>query len=365
MKLLYLVPSVNNSGGVAKTIAVKSDYFIERWGYEVHIVTQNSGFQNPFFQFHPKIFWHDIPQNGKYLGAAIQYRKQIREQLRQIQPDVILVADNGLKAYLLPFLIGNNIPLVFEAHGSKYVREEPFLVPIFSKLKFALMVKVKEWGVKRFKVLVTLNAESAREWDKESIIIPNPLSLISGSKSTLQTKKVLAVTRNSHEKGIDRLLMIWKAIAQKHTDWILEVYGVLGFEKDWLPMVKHLNIENSVRFHPPTHNIANCYTEASVFVMTSRTEGMGLVLLEAMASGLPCIAYDCPIGPRSIISDGVNGFLVEDGNVQAFVQKLELLIEEVSLRKKLGENAFESVSKYDLDTIMWQWKAMLEKLIET
>jgi len=97
--------------------------------------------------------------------------------------------------------------------------------------------------------------------------------------------------------------------------------------------------------------------------MTSRYEGLGLVLLEAMASGLPCVAYDCPIGPRSIITDGVNGFLVEDGNVDAFVERLVLLFEDKKLRKSMGENAQKSMASYELNAIMHQWKALFESLI--
>jgi glycosyltransferase involved in cell wall biosynthesis len=88
-----------------------------------------------------------------------------------------------------------------------------------------------------------------------------------------------------------------------------------------------------------------------------------MVLIEAMASGLPCVAYDCPIGPRAIINDGVNGFLIEDGNVDSFVQKLDLLIEDENLRIKMGKNAQESVKKYDLDSIMQQWKSLFETLL--
>ena len=97
--------------------------------------------------------------------------------------------------------------------------------------------------------------------------------------------------------------------------------------------------------------------------MTSRSEGFPMVLLEAMASGLPCVAYDCPTGPRVVIEKGENGFLIEDGNVDSFVQKLELLIEDENLRIKMGINAQESVKKYDLESIMQQWKSLFESLV--
>lgn len=97
--------------------------------------------------------------------------------------------------------------------------------------------------------------------------------------------------------------------------------------------------------------------------MTSRSEGFPMVLLEAMACGLPCVAYDCPSGPRAIIEDGKNGFLVENGNIDSFVEKLEQLIEDENLRIQMGKNANESVRKYDVETIMQQWKSLFESLL--
>jgi glycosyltransferase involved in cell wall biosynthesis len=88
-----------------------------------------------------------------------------------------------------------------------------------------------------------------------------------------------------------------------------------------------------------------------------------MVLLEAMASGLPCVAYDCPCGPRAIIQNNENGFLVENGNLDTFVQKIELLIEDENLRIQMGQNAKNSISKYDLYIIMMQWKKLFEELI--
>ena len=117
MKLLYLVPSVNQAGGVAKVLATKTDYFIQNFGYEVHIMTQNKGYEHPFFEFNTQIVWHDIERKGYFLSAVYAYKKQLQKIISQVQPDSIIVADNGLKGYLVPFLIGKNSPVIFECHG--------------------------------------------------------------------------------------------------------------------------------------------------------------------------------------------------------------------------------------------------------
>jgi glycosyltransferase involved in cell wall biosynthesis len=123
-----------------------------------------------------------------------------------------------------------------------------------------------------------------------------------------------------------------------------------------------LNIGNNATFFDPVKNINDKYSEASIMIMTSRTEGFGMVLVEAMASGLPCVAYDCPCGPRAIILNNENGFLVEDGNIDSFIQKLELLMEDEKLRIQMGINAQKSVKKYNLDAIMLQWNTLFEEV---
>ena len=363
MKLLYLVPSVNQAGGVAKVLATKTDYFIQNFEYEVHIMTQNKGYETPFFEFNAQIVWHDIERKGHFLSAIYAYKKQLQTIISQVQPDSIIVADNGLKGYFVPSLIGKRLPLVFESHGSKYVNERSFTFPFLSRLWFLIGVSVKKWGAKTFDAFVVLNRESAQEWNsKNSMIIANPLSFKSEGPALLDAKKVLAVSRNSYEKGLDRLLEIWSLVFQKYPDWKLDIYGTLSPEENLIPLANALGIASSVRFYPPVSEVAKLYANASMLVMTSRSEGLGLVLLEAMASGLPCVAYDCPVGPRSIITDGVNGFLVEDGNAIAFSEKLALLFEDKDLRKKLGASARQSVSEYDLDAIMLQWKTLFECL---
>jgi glycosyltransferase involved in cell wall biosynthesis len=362
MKILYIVPTINNEGGVARVLSIKANYLVENFGYEVHILTQNEGNNPLFFSYNEKIVLHDLVLRGNKISFFFQYGKALKKALSDINPDIIVVCDNGLKAYCIPFIIKTNIPIVFECHGSKYIEEEE-QSKYFSSTK--IRVLFKELSAKRFKKFVALSEESLKEWNvNNGVVIPNPIWFEVSTFADLKSKKVIAVGRHSYEKGLDRMLQIWQKVIVKHPDWNLEIYGKSNENQELQKLANSLDINNNVTFFEPVKNINDKYLGASIVVMTSRTEGFGMVLIEAMALGLPVVAYDCPCGPRSIIQNNENGFLVEDGNIDLFIQKIELLIEDDNLREQMGQNAKNSVSKYNLVTIMQQWKSLFEELIK-
>lgn len=360
MKILYIVPKINNEGGVARVLSIKANYLVENLGYEVHILTQNGGDKPLFFSFNDKIALNDVGLTGGKISFLLQYAKALKTALSTIKPDVIIVCDNGLKAYTIPFILKTNIPIIFECHGSKYIEEKEQTKFLFLKKNRLIF---KELSAKRFAKFVALSKESLKEWNvNNGVVIPNPLWFEPTTSADLKSKKVIIVGRHSYEKGLDRMLQIWQKVIQKHPDWSLEIYGKSNENQELQKLANSLNINNNVTFFEPVKNINDKYLGASIVSMTSRTEGFGMVLIEAMAVGLPCIAYDCPCGPRSIIQNDKNGFLVENGNIDSFVQKIELLIEDENLRMQMGKNAQKSTKKYNIDSIMQQWKSLFEDL---
>lgn len=362
MKLLYIVSKINNAGGVARVFSIKLNHLIENFGHEVHVLTQNNGNFPLFYSFHEKMVFHDMILEGSVFSFFDSYRKSLKANIKNINPDVIIVSDNGLKAYLIPFILSRRIPIVFECHGSKFVEVKFLRQNFISQAKSRLKYAFKDFCSKKFSKFIALSNENLKEWNlKNGVVIPNPSWVQSEKLSSLKSKKVIVVARNSYEKGLDRLLVIWQKVIRKHPDWILEIYGESVI--DLCSLIQNLGIENNVVLNSPVKNIAEKYLFSSICVMTSRSEGFPMVLLEAMACGLPCVAYDCPSGPRAILEDGKNGFLVEDGNANIFVEKLEQLIEDENLRIQMGKNANVSVKKYDLETIMQQWKTLFESLL--
>jgi glycosyltransferase involved in cell wall biosynthesis len=361
MKILYIVSKINNEGGVARVLSVKANYLIENFGYKVCILTQNNGDSSLFYDFNPKIELHDIILKGTKTAFFYQYKKKLNQKIKLIKPDIIIVCDNGLKSFTIPFILKTKIPIIFESHGSKFIEEK-------QKDKFQFLTKLKllfkDYAANKFTKFVALSDESLKEWNViNGIIIPNPLWFNTNQFSDLKAKRVIAVSRHSYEKGLERLLLIWKKVAEKHPDWNLDIYGKYNEDLGLQKIAQTLNINKNVAFYEPVKNINDKYLEASIYVMTSYYEGFPMVLIEAMASGLPCIAYDCPCGPRAIINNNENGFLVENGNSDSFIQKIELLIEDENLRFQMGKKAQKSTEKYNLEFIMKQWKMLFESFI--
>ncbi|OAB25706.1 Glycosyltransferase involved in cell wall bisynthesis [Flavobacterium fryxellicola] len=359
MKLLYIIPNINNEGGVARVLSVKTNYLIEQLGYEVHILTQNDGFSPLFYPFNKTIIFHDMLLTGTAIGFFNLYQNALKTKVKTIQPDVIIVCDNGLKAYLIPFVLKNKIPLILEMHSSRFIEEREVKKNIFTKVTSIFRSILKTRGIKKYDQFVVLTSESVKEWNvKNTLVIPNPLWFTTEKQNALQNKKVIAVGRHTYEKGFDRMLAIWSKVLINHPDWSLDIYGKSTENLDLRLIAKNLDICNTISFLEPVQNIEEKYLEASFYLMTSRFEAFGMVLIEAMAAGLPIVAYDCPSGPRGIVTPNENGFLIENGNESDYVQAVEALIENVTLRQQMGEKAKLSSEKYNIDVIMQTWNEL-------
>jgi glycosyltransferase involved in cell wall biosynthesis len=364
MKLLYVVPNLNNGGGVARVLSIKTNFLIEKFGYEVHILTQNHGNSSLFYSFNEKIVLHDMILEGANFQFLNNYRKSLNKQVASINPDIIIVCDNGLKAFTVPFILNSKTPIIFECHGSIFMEENVSKNMFFSNFLRKLKYSFKSFGASKFNKIITLSEENREEWSKKnSFVIPNPIWFSTAKEADLSQKNVISVGRHTYEKGFDRLLEIWKKVIVKFPDWNLTIYGKSNPDFDLIALAKKLNIENNITFHEPIKNINEKYLEASIYLMPSRFEGFGMVLIEAMASGLPCISYDCPCGPRAIIKDNYNGFLIENGNENEFVKTVSNLIDNENLRIQIGKNSKESVNKYDIDEIMNLWDKLFTELV--
>ena len=365
MKLLYIVPNVNNEGGVARVLSIKANYLVEKLGYDVVILTQNEGNSPLFYEYNKNISFQDIILKGNIFKFFITYKKELKSRIDSINPDIIIVADNGLKAYTIPFIIKTKIPILLEIHSSLYVEESKQYNLILNKLKARIIHKFKRFCANQYDKIIVETVSSINEWKiKDIIVIPNPLWFKQQKSANLKAKKVIAVGRHTYEKGFDRMLKIWQKVIEKYPDWHLDIYGKSSAKNELQLLARELNISNNVTFYEPVKNINEKYLEASIYLMTSRFEGFGMVLIEAMASGVPCIAYDCPCGPKAIIANNSDGFLIENDNENDFIVAVETLIENENSRLEMGEKSKESAKKYNIDVLMQIWDSLLKELVQ-
>ena len=348
MKILFLIPKLNVSGGVAKIISAKANFLSKSKENKVAILTQNKGNDSLFFELNSNIELFDISLQGNFFDILNSYKKQIESVLKVFNPDVIVIADNGLKALFFNLIVKTAVPVVLEIHCSKFVSEKENNT-FYTKRTPQILDTLTQLSIKKFLNIIMLSEESKKEWNLEKAkIIPNPVDQRL-MFSDLNSKKIICVTRNNYEKGFDRIIPICKAIQEKYPTWSFEVFCDDKGYFDISKLIKKNDLRNII-IHKPTKNINKYYLTSSIYISTSRFEVFPLVILEAMSFGLPIVAYNF-------------GFLIEDDNQNEFINKLERLISAKEMRFKMGKNAQLESLKYNNEKILNEYTDYLNEVI--
>ncbi len=361
MKILYITNGINGSGGLERVLSIKASILADHYSYDVSILTLNEPDNQPFYEFSPNIKIVRVNTTRRNsLDYFLSYCRELQKEIYNIQPDIICVCDDGLKGFILPVLIKTSAKWVYERHVSKLIDikdTDKFFKKIITNVQWMLM------GIlaKNFDKFVVLTEKNLLEWGRLNniIVIPNPLSLNNNQTSKLDSKKVICVGKISYQKGQDILVSIWKEIHAKFPNWQLHLYG-----KEDLNFINTDKLGNNIFFHPPEKNILQKYLESSIYVMPSRFEGFGMVLIEAMNCGLPCISFDCNYGPSDIIVNNEDGFLIENGNSDLFKQRLEQLLQDENLRKNMGKKGHDNVERFSANHIVATWNSLFKELMK-
>lgn len=358
LKLLYITNGINGAGGLERVLSIKASYFAEKLGYKVTILSLNNAHIHPFYPFSDKIKMVSIAVGGNPIQYIRSYQKGIQKVVNECKPDIILVCDDGLKGFFLPTVITTQAKWIYERHVSKLIemRDDFNIIKKSSiHLKWILM----EFLGTKFKKFIVLTEGNKKEWTslKNMDVIPNPLSFNPEISSNLENKIVICVGKISYQKGQDVLIKAWEKVHNNHPDWQLHLYG-----KENLSILDTNNLSMNIQYFPPAKDIEDKYLESSIYVMSSRFEGFGMVLIEAMACGVPCVSFDCDYGPSDIIQDNEDGFIVDNGNINELSNHLIYLIQDANLRKAYGSKAKINAQRFAIGNIANQWDNLFKSL---
>ena len=257
-----------------------------------------------------------------------------------------------------------------EAHTTKhFIRNFHLLENKNFLLKF--LTKYFRWNmdrqVKRLDALVVLTSQDKEDWGHllPVYVIPNSYPFYPEVPSTCENKQAIIVGRYNSAKGYNYLIDAWRDVYKKHPDWIINIFGSGEYEDKVRKQINDYGLQDVIIMNNPTDHIMEEYLKSSIYVMSSVFEGFAMVLLEAMACGLPCVSFDCPYGPRNIITDCEDGYLVDYLNSKALADKICILIDNLEIRQRMGKKGRENVLRFSRETIMSHWVSLFNSIRNT
>lgn len=373
MKIVYNIAGTYNSGGMERVLANKANYLVQN-GYEVVIVTTDQRGKESFFPLDRRIQCYDLgidyeENNGRsffhklihYPFKQYKHRKRLSALLKKLDADIVISMFCNDASFLPSIQDGSR--KILEIHFSRFKRLQYGRKGLWKwadEYRSKQDVKI----AKRFERFVVLTEEDQGYWGdwNNLYVIGNARSFVLSQPALLENKKVVAVGRYSYQKGFDRLILAWSKVCQQVDGWKLHLVGDGELREALQQQIKELNLSDSVVLGKAETDMPSVYQSASILAMSSHYEGLPMVLLEAQAAGLPIVSFACKCGPKDVVEDGTDGFLVKEGDVDALADRLVRLIKDETLRKRMGARAFARSERYTEERIMKQWTDLFEEV---
>lgn len=369
MKIIYCTHSTYNPGGMERVLLNKVTYLSQLPGWEVAVVTTDQHQRPPFYPFPEKVRMTDLDINYSednekgawkkitgYLRKRKEHKRKLTALLLKEKPDIVVSLYPSESSFIPDIKDGSR--KVLELHYCKFFRLQygrKGLLGWIDKLR----TRQDEQIVRRFDKFVVLTNEDRGYWgDLPNIeVIPNAAMHVSDAYSDVMNKRVIAVGRLDYQKGFDRLIQAWELVQHtgKFTNWKLDIYGQGEWQEMLQQMIDKAELQNTVCLNRPTKQIGEEYVKSDMLVMSSNYEGFPMVMIEAMACGLPVVSFDYKCGPKDIIQTGINGLLVPNGDIQALADAMMKVMEDEAYRKMLSLNARKVVDTYSEQAVMAQW----------
>ncbi|QHB33514.1 glycosyltransferase family 4 protein [Yersinia canariae] len=356
-KVAFFGGDISHTGGTERVSLALANYLAKN-GYQVVIISLSGNMPPKFYADENIKFVSLFDKKRRFSIAYFSVVLRLRRILKAESIDVLIDVDTMLALFSTTALLGTKI---------KHISWEHFNYK--SDLNVKSRKLARKVAAKYSDAVVTLTEKDRGYWLEENkypekiISIPNPLPFEPKSKLTKKdAQKVLALGRLNYQKGFDLLLDIWVKVEEKNNNWKLIIAGDGEDKMLLLDKIKEFNLKN-VELLPSTPHVSDLYDQSSIYAMTSRFEGFPMVLLEAKASGLPIIAYDCDTGPSELIINNDDGFLIPFADSDAFTQQLLILMNNEELRETMSLRSLENAEKYKIEvTIGQQWTKLINDI---
>ena len=365
MKVVLFIPTVG-TGGAERVISLMANYWAEK-GHDITVLSLDHSSSKPFFSLHKNVRYHPLglmKEDKGYLGKIRRTIFQVittRKWINNTEPDVVIAQlDIAIFLAMTSTIFSNVKAIVYEGNN-------PYL-----NVTNKYLQKLNNF-IYRFTDHLVLQTQQIATTFPEHL--QNKISVIYNPVTTppaqlkqedylqnLQRKKIISIGRLEHQKGYDVLVRAFHLFLQHHPNWHLEILGE-GREREALEkLCKERGIADRVLLPGNVKQPYNRLIESSMFVLSSRFEGLPNVLLEAMSVGMPVIATRCKFGPEEMVHHRENGLLVPVEDAEALANALEILADDSELCKYLGTNAVKVNDKLHLDKIMQQWEDVINSL---
>ena len=376
MKLIYCIASVYNPGGMERVLLNKLRWWLRRGGCELMVVTTDQQGRPPFYEFPPEVRMVDLGINytedkGRgTVGQTLAYfrkrrlhRKALTELLMRERADFVISLYPSESSFIPRIKDGSK--KILELHFNKMFRLQYNRKGLMG-LADRIRTRMDERLVRRFDRFVVLTRQDAAMWGR----LPN-LSVIPNAAITPPVEhhtgnhRVIAVGRLDYQKGFDRLLDAWALLPEElRKTWRLDIFGQGEWEQLLNDQILRLGIADSARINAPTNRIFDEYAASDLLVMTSHYEGFPMVMIEAMACGVPVVSFDFLCGPRDIIAQGLNGVITPEGDIPALAAEMQRLMEDPARLENMSAQARKISEAYSEDAVMGRWNLYFTDMLE-
>lgn len=354
-RIVFFVGSIGERGGTERVATLIANG-LSRRGYEISIISLWGGLSSGY-PLEPEISLHELfRKSRKFKWKYFEIVRGLRKYLKERKADVLISTDTILALYSVPACAGRKVTKIAWEHFNFYADLQ------MKARKFA-----RYFAARMVDAIVVLTREDLATWKKKVsgrariISIVNPITFppIQAEDRSWDNRLAIAVGRLTYQKGFDLLIKCWKKVADVSPDWKLQIIGEGEDEQALTRQIASEGLSEIVSILPFNQHIGEYYKKASIFCLSSRFEGLPMVLLEAQAFALPSVCFNCYTGPSEVVIPQENGFILSPDDLAGFSDRILALAGDSALRERMGRNALKKADLYHENHVLDQWEALL------